>query len=181
MRRRRAWRRTRRLRLLAPACLLAAACGGGASESSAGREKVYRPELPTVAVTLPDGAAVEAELAVTPDEQGRGLMFREYLPNDKGMLFVGSEPRQRGFWMYQCLIPLDIVWLDGNREIVEIERNVPPCKENDSRLCPSYGGSVDSVYVLELAAGQAAAHGLQPGGRIDFQESDEGRALRGRG
>lgn len=166
--RRRTWRQALRRRLPALIVLLLSACGGAPPERSAGREKAYRPELPTTAVTLPDGAAVEAELAVTPEEQSRGLMFRASLPDDKGMLFVGSEPRQRGFWMYQCLIPLDIVWLDGNRRIVEIERNVPPCKEIDASRCPTYGGAVDSVYVLELAAGQAAAHGLKPGGQIDF-------------
>ncbi len=155
-------------RFLTLIVLLAGACGGAEPENPAGRDKVYRPELPTAAVTLPDGAVIEAELAVTSEEQSRGLMFRRYLPPDKGMLFVSAEPRQRGFWMYQCLIPLDIVWLDGNRRIVEIEANVPPCKEVDARRCPTYGGAVDSVYVLELAAGQAAAHGLQPGGRIDF-------------
>ena len=157
------------LRLPAAIVLLSLACGDSAAPGNpAGGGKVYRPELPTAAVTLPDNAVIEAELAVTPEEQSRGLMFREYLPPDKGMLFVAAEPRRRGFWMYQCLIPLDIVWLDGNREIVEIEADVPPCKEVDARRCPAYGGAVDSVYVLELAAGQAAAHGLQPGGRIDF-------------
>lgn len=146
------------------------ACGGDAAfpENPVGLGKVYRPELPTAEITLPDGVVIEAELAVTPEEQSRGLMFREYLPADKGMLFVASVPQQRGFWMYQCLIPLDMIWLDGNHEIVEIEADVPPCKEIVARRCPTYGGAVDSVYVLELAAGQAAAHGLKLSDRIDF-------------
>lgn len=150
--------------------MLLPACGGGPAppEHPVGAEKLHKPELPTTAVTLPDGAAIEAELAITPQEQSRGLMFRAYLPPDKGMLFVAPGPQRRGFWMYQCLISLDIIWLDGNHEIVEVATDVPPCKEIDARECPSYGGAVDSVYVLELAAGQAAAHGLKLGGRIDF-------------
>ena len=95
-------------------------------------------------------------------------MFREYLPDDKGMLFVGLESLGRGFWMYQCLIPLDMLWLNGNHEIVEIEAEVPPCKDVDPRGCPAYGGKVASVYILELAAGQAAAHGLKVGDRLSF-------------
>ena len=145
------------------------ACGGDTSAGgSGGLQKVHRPELPTTTVTLPDGTPIEAELAITQEQQGRGLMFREYLPDDKGMLFVGMESLGRGFWMYQCLIPLDMLWLNGNHEIVEIEAEVPPCKDVDPRGCPTYGGKVASVYILELAAGQAAAHGLKVGDRLSF-------------
>ncbi len=145
------------------------ACGENSTiGQSGGVEKVHRPELPTTTVTLPDGTPIEAELAITQEEQGRGMMFREYLPDDKGMLFVGSDSQPRRYWMYQCLIPLDLLWLDGNHLIVEINPDVPPCAEADARKCPTFGGTVNSVYVLELAAGQAAAHGLKLGDRIDF-------------
>ena len=124
--------------------------------------------LPTIEVGLPGGARVTAELATTPEQQARGLMFRSYVPPDRGMLFVGDRASRRSFWMYQCLVPLDMVWLDGAHRIVEIVRDAPPCRETDPQRCPSYGGTVNSVYVLELAAGQAAAHGLRLGDRLDF-------------
>ena len=125
-------------------------------------------QLPTTQVTLPSGALVEAELAITPEEQARGLMFRAELARDRGMLFVGTRSAPRSFWMYQCLIPLDIIWMDGAHRIVEIVRSAAPCSSADPSDCPSYGGNANSVYVLELAAGQADAHGLRLGDRLDF-------------
>ena len=124
--------------------------------------------LPTVAVTLPDGSAIEAELAETPEQQARGLMYRAHLAADRGMLFVGDRAAPRAFWMYRCRIPLDMIWMDGAHRIVEIVRAAPPCPDPEPGNCPSYGGNVPSVYVLELAAGQAAAHGLEVGERIGF-------------
>ena len=140
------------------------ACAGADPE----RQAASHPLLPTTEVLLPDGSRIEAELAVTPEEQARGLMFRAHLPPDRGMLFVGERAAPRSFWMYQCLIPLDMVWLDGAHRIVEIVRDAPPCRALDPQECPSYGGRANSVYVLELAAGQADARGLQLGDRLEF-------------
>lgn len=124
--------------------------------------------LPTTTVALPNGIRIEAELALTPEQQARGLMYREHLPDDEGMLFVGDRSAPRSFWMYRCRIPLDMIWMDGAHRIVEIVRSAPPCPDSNPRNCPSYGGTVNSVYVLELAAGQADRQGLQVGDRIDF-------------
>lgn len=124
--------------------------------------------LPTAAVTLPNGFTVEAELALTDEEQAQGLMYREHLADDEGMLFVGDRSAPRQFWMYRCRIPLDMIWMDGAHRIVEIVRSAPPCPDLNPQNCPSYGGTVNSVYVLELAAGQVDAQGLQVGDRIAF-------------
>ena len=140
-------------------------CAGPASQPA---PSSGQPRLPTTTVVLPNGSQVEAELAMTPQEQATGMMFRSHLPPDQGMLFVGDRAAPRSFWMYQCLIPLDLIWLDGARRIVEIVRDAPPCRESDPQRCPSYGGTANSVYVLELAAGQAAAQGLKLGDRLDF-------------
>jgi len=148
---------------LAVALLLG--CAGPASRPAASSAQ---PRLPTTTVVLPNGGEVEAELAMTPEEQAMGMMFRSDLPPDRGMLFVGDRATPRSFWMYQCLIPLDIIWLDGGRRIVEIVHDAPPCRDSDPGRCPSYGGTANSVYVLELAAGQAAAQGLKPGDRLEF-------------
>jgi len=154
---------------LAPLAILVlalwAACGGPPPAVPQGSAPA---QLPTTQVTLPDGALVEAELAISSAEQARGLMFRAELPPGRGMLFVGSRSAQRSFWMYQCLISLDIIWMDGAHRIVEIVRSAPPCGSTDPGNCPSYGGNANSVYVLELAAGQADAHGLSLGDRLDF-------------
>ena len=147
--------------------LLAGCSPGGDADSSQQRSGLV-PGRPTRTVTLPDGARITAELATTPEEVAQGLMFRSYLGDDEGMLFVFQEIAPRGFWMFNTLIPLDIIWIDSNKHIVEISEMTPPCGEMDPSECPSYGGTVDSGYVLELAAGRAVAHGLKVGDRLEF-------------
>jgi hypothetical protein len=146
--------------LLALALLLGGCAVPTPSEPSSG--------LSTLAVTLPSGVEIRAELAVTPEQQMRGLMFRDALPQNGGMLFIFPDVAERGFWMYQTRIPLDIIWLDENRRVVEISAHTPPCADPDARNCPSYGGQARSKYVLELAAGEADAHGLAVGDQIRF-------------
>ena len=70
--------------------------------------------------------------------------------------------------MFQTLIPLDIIWMDQQGVVVEISADTPPCGSTNANDCPNYGGEAASQYVLELAAGQAAAHRLKVGDRITF-------------
>lgn len=118
-------------------------------------------------VRLPDGTKISAQLRLTPEEQATGMMFRTSLPKNEGMLFIHATEEARGYWMFQCEIPLDIIWLDRNRRIVEISKQTPPCRDIAER-CPSYGGNARSKYVLELASGMADAHRLQVGDTISF-------------
>lgn len=159
------WRGTFLAALLAGLALAAGGCAEPPKPPVSGTEP---SRLPTATVVLPNGFAVEAELAVTSEEQQRGLMFRDEVPVGQGMLFVGRRSSRRSFWMFQCRIPLDMIWLDGGRRIVEIVREAPPCRDPAPRNCPSYGGNVNSVYVLELAAGQADAQGLRLGDPLEF-------------
>lgn len=159
------WRGLSLAALLAGLALAAAGCAAPPEPPAAGTEP---PRLPTATVLLPNGFEVEAELAVTSEEQARGLMFRDEVPVGQGMLFVGRRSSRRSFWMFQCRIPLDMIWLDGGHRIVEIVREAPPCRDPSPGNCPSYGGNVNSVYVLELAAGQAEAQGLRLGDALEF-------------
>ncbi len=118
-------------------------------------------------VQLPDGTRIAAEVRLTPEEQAKGMMFRTSLAEDKGMLFIHGTADKRGYWMFQCEIPLDIIWMDRDRRIVEISPDTPPCREEADK-CPSYGGSVPSLYVLELAAGMAKKHNLKLGDTLSF-------------
>ena len=124
--------------------------------------------LSTMPVTYPDGTAIRAEVALNILDQARGLMYRDVLPPDKGMLFVFMEEAERSFWMYHTKIPLDILWLNANHEIVEISANTPPCPADRRDDCPNYGGNAYAQFVLEIAAGQAAAHNLKLGDRLRF-------------
>ncbi len=144
-------------RLFFLAILVAAACGD--------TRTVSLEEFNTRVVTLPDGFQVRAELMTHPQDMMRGMMFRKSLPEDRGMLFIHGSPGQYSYWMYQVEIPLDIIWMDRNGRVVELSPNTPPC-ESEASQCPSYGGTVESLYVLELAAGSIEKHGIRIGSRI---------------
>jgi len=126
------------------------------------------PPLASSPVRLPNDQTILAELAASGGEQQRGLMLRAELAADRGMLFLFDRLAPYPFWMFRTLIPLDIVWMDRDRRIVFISANTPPCRSEDSRNCPTYGGNELSQYVLELAAGQAARQGLQVGDRLSW-------------
>jgi len=118
-----------------------------------------------IKIYLPNGKSVTAELAVTDEERQRGLMFREKLLPDQGMLFMFEEEGLYSFWMKNTLISLDMLWINKDRRIVHIARNVPPCKEDP---CPSYSPERPGLYVLELAAGAADRLGLKLFDRLEF-------------
>jgi len=84
------------------------------------------------------------------------------------MLFTFAEPQLWTFWMKNTRISLDIIWMDGKKRIVHIERNVPTCSRTDDG-CPQYQPNDNAVYVLELAAGVADALKLQRGSVLKFQ------------
>ena len=121
-----------------------------------------------VRVTTPAGAVILTELADTTKKRATGLMHRNSLPQDRGMLFTFPEPQLWTFWMKNTNIPLDILWMDGHRKIVHIEHNVPAC-HLPGNACPQYQPNYKSVYVLELAAGTAEALRLEKGTKLKFQ------------
>ena len=86
-------------------------------------------------------------------------MFRDSMAEDKAMLFVFEKPGVYNFWMKNCKIPLDIIWLDENYKVVAISPNNQPCGAGD---CPSILG-VFAKYVLEINAGLASKIGLSEG------------------
>src|SRR5687767_4745086 len=80
-----------------------------------------------VQILTPNGVTIQAEIADTTERRARGLMYRDSLAKDRGMLFTFAEPQLWTFWMKNTRIPLDIIWMDGKKRIVHIERNVPTC------------------------------------------------------
>jgi uncharacterized membrane protein (UPF0127 family) len=124
--------------------------------------------LPSMPITLPGGKLLRAEVVTTKHDIGLGLKFRTSLPPDHGMLFVLLRPGHYPFWMYQTVIPLDIIWLGNDRSIVFISANTPPCPPAQGENCPTYGGEALARYVVELAGGAAAGYGLKLGDRLQF-------------
>lgn len=102
----------------------------------------------------------EVEIAQTPDERARGLMFRDSLDESKGMLFVFDKEAKHSFWMKNTIIALDIIWIDEGGKIVYISQNTPPCERD---FCPSYAPDAPAKYVLEVAAGQTQKIGAAVG------------------
>lgn len=114
---------------------------------------------------LPDGYTITAEIAVTDEDRQLGLMHRKKINPDQGMLLVFEQENIYSIWMKNMNIPLDILWLDGEKRIVHIERNVPPCKEDP---CPTYTSRLPALYVLELKTGIVNEHNLKIYDRIEF-------------
>ena len=106
------------------------------------------------------GERFSVELADTADKRSLGLMFRDSMPDDHGMLFIFPGETRRSFWMKNTRIPLDIFYFDRNLALVSVSENTLPCR---TRKCPSYPSDGPATYVLELNAGKAAELGVKSG------------------
>ena len=102
------------------------------------------------------------EIADSPGERAKGLMFRRSLPETSGMLFLYDAPQRIGMWMRNTYIPLDMIFINADGTVHRIETNTEPFSTEVIRS----GGEVAAV--LELNAGQAAKTGLKPGDRVVF-------------
>jgi len=105
----------------------------------------------------------QAEIADTPEKLTRGLMFRQKIRDDYGMLFVFPDNDYRSFWMKNTLISLDMIFLNRQQQIVAMHESVPPCKADP---CPSYDSKYPARYVLELNGGMAKKLNLKIGDKI---------------
>lgn len=121
-----------------------------------------------VPVQLPTGAIIHAEIADTSVKRAEGLMYREHLAKDRGMLFTFSQAQLWTFWMKNTKIPLDIIWMNEKKQIIHIAHNVPICTRTDDS-CPQYQPNDPALYVLELGAGEAARLKLEKGVKLKFQ------------
>jgi len=122
-------------------------------------QETAQPPLPTVKLTI-NGKTLTAEVADEPHEQVTGLMFREKLAPDSGMLFVLARPRRAAFWMKNTLIPLSIAYINKAGTILEIHDLQP----QDEKNVPSAFDTI--AYALEMEQGWFAKKGILPGDRI---------------
>lgn len=111
------------------------------------------------------GEWFSVELATTPKEQSMGLMFRDQMDEDHGMLFVFPTETIRSFWMKNTRISLDIFYFDAELRLVSVSENTPPCR---IERCPSYPSEGPARYVLELNAGKAEQLGVAPGDSLEL-------------
>jgi uncharacterized membrane protein (UPF0127 family) len=126
----------------------------GSNTAAVGRE-TYFP----IAI---GGATLQLQLALTPAEQQRGLMFREALPEGHGMLFLFERPERRSFWMRNTQIPLDIGYFDSDGRLREVYKLFP----FDENTVPS--ASHEILIAVETNRGWFQAHEVAPGATIDM-------------
>ena len=125
-------------------------------------------DRPLVTLHAERGAVqVQVELALTPEELSRGLMWREELAGDAGMLFVFPDQAIRSFWMKNTPLALDIIYIDRNGRVVSIAQHTVPYS---TAPIPS---RKPAKYVLEVAAGFARRHGVRAGQRVELPRLPE--------
>jgi len=103
------------------------------------------------------------ELAQTPQEQELGLMYRKYMDEDRGMLFVFQNEGKYSFWMKNTFIPLDIVWLNSDKQVVFIAESAQPCTKE---VCRNIDPKKNAKYVLELNVGMVQKINLKIGDKL---------------
>jgi uncharacterized membrane protein (UPF0127 family) len=121
--------------------------------------------LPKWAVAVfPSGAEFSLEIAADDRTRALGYMFRERVAANEGMLFVFDTMESHPFWMKNCRVALDIIWLDENLQVVEIAHDQKPCPTQGD--CQSVVPMRAARYVLEVAGGTARREGLERGDRV---------------
>lgn len=106
---------------------------------------------------------IDIELADTQEKRVRGLMFREHLGENQGMLFVFPEETYQAFWMKNTVIPLDMIFVNKKKIIVNIHKNTTPYSEQ------TYPSSAPAIYVIEVNAGFTDKYGIKPGDKISWR------------
>ncbi len=146
------------MRLIAlPFFLLLASCDKPTTEA----------DFYTTDITLPGGQVIKTEFIYDTVGALRGMQFRKSIAPDHGMLYAHRAPGKYSYWMFQTIIPLDMLWMDSKHTVVEVVENAPPCKAAASQ-CPHYGGKQVAQYVLKLGAGMAKKYGLKEGDTINW-------------
>jgi len=120
-------------------------------------------KMPLAQVSFPDtegSPRIEVEIAKTEHDVQRGLMYRQSMPDMRGMFFKLDERRDHTFWMHNTCIPLDMMFIDDDGVIVGIVESARPLDDTSRSVgCPS-------SYVLEVNAGWSRRHGVRPGQRV---------------
>jgi len=120
------------------------------------------PKGPPAKVTV-GSTAVDVEVVATEAKIERGLMYRQNLPPDSGMLFLMGKEWDWAFWMRNTLISLDIIFITKDMRVAGVAANAKP--QDDTLLKVG----VPSLYVLEVNAGWAAAHQVSTGSPVKFE------------
>lgn len=103
---------------------------------------------------------IDIEIADDDDKRMTGLMFRDKLAENQGMLFIFPEEDPQSFWMKNTVLPLDIIFVNAKQEIVKIHKNTTPYSEQ------SYASGKPAQYVVEVNAGYCEKNNIKEGDKI---------------
>ena len=112
------------------------------------------------------GVRLLADIADTPEKQRVGLGVRVSMEEGEAMLFPFATESRHPFWMNGMKFPIDIIWLDADKRVVHIERDLQPCPNIVD--CPNYTPDEDALYVLETVASFSERHGVVEGTQAEF-------------
>jgi uncharacterized membrane protein (UPF0127 family) len=152
------------LLLLIPACSPQAAEQGPApaAQQTAVHPVSGLPVIPLKITSLGRTHNFRVELAQTPQEQARGLMFRTEMGPDEGMIFPYDPPRVLSFWMKNTVLSLDLVFIGPDHRVINIAANAVPYSEQ------SIVSDAPAIATLELNAGRAKALNIVPGATVEW-------------
>jgi uncharacterized protein len=155
---------------LLPLLLIVPACSPQAAEPTptpTAQQAAVHPVsglevVPLTITSLGKKHTFRVEMARTPQEQARGLMFRTEMGPDEGMLFPYDPPRVLSFWMKNTVLSLDLVFIGPDHRVINVAANAVPYSE------ASITSDAPAIATLELNAGRAAALNIVPGARVDW-------------
>ena len=110
-------------------------------------------------------ARVKAELADTVVKKTIGLMFRRSLRKNEGMLFVFDQETRHPFWMFGMRFPIDMVWIDNKKRVVDVTERAEPCW---SLLCKVHRPKRKVKYVIEVNSGFVERNKIKKGDKVSF-------------
>jgi len=113
------------------------------------------------------------EVADTAEEREKGLMFRESLDEDKGMLFIFEETKFACFWMKNTLIPLDIIFIDENNFVINIEKASVQTNVSDDKLT-LYCSDREAKWVVEINRGVSEQFNIEKGTIVNIDLANTG-------
>ncbi len=143
---------------------------GSAGQSQDSTQQAQQLPMKTLSINAPDGkVSFQVQVAATEAQRTVGLMFRQSMPMDEGMIFLFDNEQPLTFWMKNTLIPLDMVFMDKNWKIVSIQKQAQPCKTVNPESCVLYPASQNGQYVLEINGGLSDKLGIQAGETAQLQ------------
>lgn len=110
-----------------------------------------------------DNIALDVEIADDSEKIQRGLMFRDMLPENHGMLFIFDEERKYSFWMMNMKFNLDIIWLNADGKVVHIVEGAEPCIDAAHTSQCTFSPDEPARYVLEVNSGFVQKYGIDEG------------------